>query len=63
MPRMPTKKLFNGASYVELVTGLILNGPGIIEDINAGLQKLLRRDGFTHISQAVGSSVARKTTS
>lgn len=54
------EKIVNGASYVELVTGLILNGPGIAEEINAGLQKLLKRDGFTHISQAVGSAVIKK---
>lgn len=52
------EKICNGARYVELATGLILYGPGVVEEINSGLQKLLRRDGFTHVSQAVGSAVA-----
>lgn len=54
------EKIVNGASYVELITGLIFNGPGIVEEINRGLVRLLRRDGFTHISQAVGSAATKK---
>ena len=54
------EKIVNGASYVELVTGLIQNGPGVAEEINAGLQRLLKQDGFTHVSQAVGSAVQKK---
>lgn len=50
-------KIVNGAQYVGLITGLIFNGPSFIEDVNRGLVKLLKRDGFTHISQAVGSAV------
>lgn len=53
------EKICNGARYVEMATGLILYGPGIVEEINSGLQKLLRRDGFTHVSQAVGSALNR----
>ena len=51
------EKICNGAQYVEIATGLILSGPGIVEEINSGLQKLLQRDGFTHVSQAVGSAI------
>jgi dihydroorotate dehydrogenase len=29
-------------------------GPTLIPRINDGLVQLLRRDGFTHVSQAVG---------
>lgn len=54
------EKITNGATYVELITGLIFNGPGVVEDINKGLVRLLKQDGFTHISEAVGSAVVKK---
>ena len=44
-----------GASMVELYTGLIYEGPGLIARIKSGLADLLRRDGFRSISEAVGS--------
>ena len=43
-----------GASLVELYTGLIYEGPGVVERIKSGLADLLRRDGFRSISEAVG---------
>ncbi len=43
-----------GANLVELYTGLIFEGPGLIKSINAGLAALLRRDGFRSIGEAVG---------
>ena len=48
------KKIRLGASLVQLITGMIYEGPQLISDINSGLVKLLKRDGFTNISQAVG---------
>jgi len=47
-------KILAGASLVQLYTGLIYQGPSIASDINKGLIKLLKRDGFSHISEAVG---------
>ncbi len=46
-----------GASLVELYTGFIYQGPGLISTIKAGLCDLLRRNGFRSISDAVGSAV------
>ncbi|HBO64460.1 TPA: dihydroorotate dehydrogenase (quinone), partial [Candidatus Saccharibacteria bacterium] len=51
------EKIRAGATFVGLVTGLIFNGPQFVEEVNSGLVALLRRDGFTHISQAVGADV------
>ncbi len=48
------KKIRLGASLVELITGLIFCGPQLIAEINDGLSKRLARDGFAHISQAIG---------
>jgi dihydroorotate dehydrogenase len=43
-----------GASLIELYTGLIYEGPGVVESIKAGLTGLLRGAGFRSISEAVG---------
>ncbi|GGJ61796.1 dihydroorotate dehydrogenase (quinone) [Deinococcus aquiradiocola] len=47
-------KIRAGASLVELYTALVYGGPGLPARINADLAALLRRDGFTHVSEAVG---------
>lgn len=47
-------KIKLGASLVELITGMIYEGPQLIGDINKGLVKLLKKDGYNNISQAVG---------
>jgi dihydroorotate dehydrogenase len=49
-----------GASLVELYTGLVYEGPGIVQRIKLGLLELLQRDGFDSIADAVGSTVPAK---
>ncbi|HUO03922.1 MAG TPA: quinone-dependent dihydroorotate dehydrogenase [Candidatus Binataceae bacterium] len=44
-----------GASMVELYTGLIYEGPGLVARIKAGLAGLMKRDGFRSIGEAVGT--------
>lgn len=51
------EKICNGASLIELVTGLIYGGPSTIKKIKQGLVYLLKKDGFENISNAVGSKV------
>lgn len=48
------EKIKAGASLVEIYTALIYRGPGVNREITRGLSRLLRRDGLTHISEAVG---------
>ena len=48
------EKIRAGASLVQVYTGLIYEGPGLVKKINHGLVKLLERDGFKNISEAVG---------
>ncbi len=48
------RKIKAGASLVELITGMIYEGPQVISDINLGLVKLLKKDGYKNISEAVG---------
>jgi dihydroorotate dehydrogenase len=49
------EKIRAGASLIEVWTGLIYEGPGIVRDINCGLLRLLERDGFGSIAEAVGT--------
>ena len=51
------EKITHGATLVQLITGLIFNGPQVVAQINEGLIDLLKRDGFTHVSQAIGKNV------
>jgi dihydroorotate dehydrogenase (fumarate)/dihydroorotate dehydrogenase len=52
------KKILLGASLVQWMTSLIYEGPLVIRRINQGLSKLLERDGFRHVADAVGSAHA-----
>lgn len=49
------KKIKLGASLIQLITGMIFEGPQLIGEINRGLVKLLKQDGYTGISEAIGS--------
>jgi dihydroorotate dehydrogenase len=49
------EKITSGANLVQLITGMIFEGPQVIGEINRGLVKLLEKDGFTSIEEAVGS--------
>lgn len=49
------EKIKRGASLVQLITGMIYEGPQLIGEINRGLEELARKDGFKNIQEAVGS--------
>ena len=49
------EKILSGASLVQLYTGLVYEGPGLIRRIKEGLAELLKADGFATISAAVGA--------
>lgn len=51
------EKIRRGASLVQMITGMIFQGPQVIGEINRGLAELLRRDGFKNMKEAVGSGV------
>ncbi len=53
-------KIRLGASLVEIATGLIFGGPAVVGQINMGLVKLLQKDGFKSVSEAVGVDVKKK---
>jgi dihydroorotate dehydrogenase len=49
------EKIKAGASAVQIYTGFIYEGPAAVKRINRGLIRLLERDGFRSIAEAVGS--------
>ncbi|MCB2058251.1 MAG: quinone-dependent dihydroorotate dehydrogenase [Novosphingobium sp.] len=44
-----------GASLVQLYSAMTYRGPGIAREITAGLERLMARDGFASVAEAVGT--------
>jgi dihydroorotate dehydrogenase len=44
-----------GASLVQLYSAMVYDGPGIARRIGLGLARLLKREGFANIAEAVGT--------
>ncbi|QWQ32425.1 hypothetical protein KOY48_00940 [Candidatus Minimicrobia naudis] len=53
-------KIKAGASLVGLITGLFFEGPQLIGRINRELVQLLKNDGFSSISEAIGADFNKK---
>ncbi len=51
------KRIKAGASLLQVYTAIIYKGPGVVGEINRGLIELLKKDGFSHISEAVGAEL------
>lgn len=49
------EKITSGANLLHMITTMIFDGPQNINEINRGLVKLLKQDGFNSIEEAVGS--------
>jgi dihydroorotate dehydrogenase len=49
------EKIKAGASLIQIYTGFIYEGPSISKKINRGLVRLIQKDGFRNISEAVGA--------
>ena len=47
-------KIKAGASLVQLYSALVYHGPGLAHTINRELEKLIKEDGFSNISEAIG---------
>jgi len=48
------EKITLGASLVQLITGLVYEGPQLVNQINFELLDIMERKGFKNISEAVG---------
>ncbi len=53
------EKIKRGATLLQLITGMIFEGPQLIGEVNRGLVKLLEQDGYKHISEATGANTKR----
>ncbi len=53
------KKIRNGASLVQLITGMIFEGPSLISNLNQDLAYMLKKDGFKNIKEAIGIDANR----
>jgi len=49
------RRIKAGASLVQIYSMLIYKGPTLVKEINEGLIKLLQKDGYNHISEAIGA--------
>jgi len=49
------KRIKAGASLIQVYSMLVYKGPALIKEINDGLIELLKKDGYSHISQAIGA--------
>lgn len=52
------RKLRAGASLVQLYTALVYRGPDVVREIKTGLTRLLEKDGFDSVADAVGVDAA-----
>ncbi len=50
-------KIKAGASLIQLYTGLIYNGFKLVRDISNSFPLYLEKDGFKHVSEAVGTNI------
>ncbi len=51
------RRIKAGASLVQIYTALVYKGPSLPREINLGILKLLERDGFKNIKEAVGADI------
>ncbi len=50
------EKIRQGATLIQLITGMIFEGPQLIGEMNRGLVRLLQRDGYKNIKEAIGAA-------
>lgn len=51
------RKIKLGASLIQMITGMVFQGPQTIGEINRGLVELLKKDGYKNITEAVGKGL------
>ena len=53
------EKICAGASLVQLYTGFIYEGPFVARKINRGLLEIMKREGVSHLQDAIGQKANR----
>ncbi len=54
-PQEAYKRIKAGASLVQVYSMLVYRGPILIKEINEGIITLLKKDGYSNISEAIGA--------
>ena len=49
------EKIINGASLIQLYTGMVYKGPRIAKKISEDLNNLFKKEGVANISEIVGT--------
>ncbi len=49
------EKIKNGASLIQMITGMIFEGPAVVGRINKELIELIKKDGYKNIREAIGN--------
>jgi len=52
-------RIKHGATLLQIYTSFIFEGPTVAKKINEGIASLLRKDGYSNISDAVGSELKK----
>lgn len=52
-------RIKDGASLVQMITGMIFKGPQVISEINLGIVELLKKDGYHSITEAIGVNIKK----
>ena len=51
------EKIINGASLIQLYTGMVYKGPNIVSKISNELIDILKNEGIKNISEATGTKI------
>ena len=51
------RRIKAGASLLQVFTAFIYQGPELIKKINEGIIELIQKDGYSHISEAIGADL------
>jgi dihydroorotate dehydrogenase len=51
------RRITHGASLVQVYTGMIYAGPGVVREINAGLLARLESEGYDSLTDAIGAAL------
>jgi len=49
------EKIKRGATLVQMITGMVYEGPSVVGNINKELTELLKKDGYKNIKEAIGT--------
>ena len=51
------RRIKAGASLIQVFTAFIYHGPQLIKEINEGIIEFMKKDGYSHISEAIGADL------